>query len=426
MKLSLTSLVSVLTAVLQLTEAAPVPQLSEHSTQLYKRGWDYEAETIKGVNLGGWFVLEPFITPSLFEAFGFDESQIPVDEYHYTQRLGKELAQSRLEQHWASWYSEDDFASIAGTGLNMVRIPIGYWAFRLLDNDPYVQGQTKYLDQALEWCRKYNLKVWIDIHGAPGSQNGFDNSGLRDHYDFQKDSNIAVLYEVLGDFFGKYAQPQYDDVIIGLEVLNEPLGSVLDMAKLNDFWAKGYEILRETSLSQNYVIHDAFTAAHYFDDKFLNNQGFYSVVVDHHHYQVFSTGELQRSIDEHVSVACEWGSEAVSEYHWNLCGEWSAALTDCAKWLNGVGKGARYDGTIAGAYIGSCEGSQDITTWSEDKKDTYRRYIEAQLDAFEKRGGWIFWAWKTETALEWDFQKLFYHSIFPVPLTSRKFGNQCS
>jgi glucan 1,3-beta-glucosidase len=29
-------------------------------------------ETIRGVNLGGWFVLEPWITPSIFEATSDD------------------------------------------------------------------------------------------------------------------------------------------------------------------------------------------------------------------------------------------------------------------------------------------------------------------------------------------------------------------
>ena len=37
----------------------------------FKRGgghnvaWDYDNNVIRGVNLGGWFVLEPYMTPSL-------------------------------------------------------------------------------------------------------------------------------------------------------------------------------------------------------------------------------------------------------------------------------------------------------------------------------------------------------------------------
>lgn len=30
--------------------------------------FNYGGEKVRGVNLGGWFVLEPWITPSIFEA----------------------------------------------------------------------------------------------------------------------------------------------------------------------------------------------------------------------------------------------------------------------------------------------------------------------------------------------------------------------
>lgn len=33
-----------------------------------KLGFGFGSEKIRGVNLGGWFVLEPWITPSIFEA----------------------------------------------------------------------------------------------------------------------------------------------------------------------------------------------------------------------------------------------------------------------------------------------------------------------------------------------------------------------
>nr|ACP74152.2 exo-beta-1,3-glucanase [Cyberlindnera saturnus] len=401
--------------------SSPIP--SQGGAQIYKRSFNYQTDKLRGVNIGGWLVLEPYITPSLFEVFG---DNIPVDEYHYHQYLGAELAQSRLQQHWGSWITEQDFESIKGTGLNFVRIPIGYWAFQKLDSDPYVQGQVEYLDKAIQWARNSGLYVWIDLHGAPGSQNGFDNSGLRDSYEFQNGNNTQITLDVLQQIFDKYGSSDYDDVIIGLELLNEPLGPVLDMAKLNEFWETAYWNLRNSNSTQTVVIHDAFTASGYFNDKFQLNQGYWGLVIDHHHYQVFSQQEVQRSIDEHVEVACQWGKDSKGENLWNLCGEWSAALTDCAKWLNGVGKGARYDQTFGNSqYTGSCTNSQDISTWSSDVKANYRRYIEAQLDAFEQRGGWVFWCWKTENAGEWDFQKLAYNGVFPQPLDDRQYPNQC-
>jgi glucan 1,3-beta-glucosidase len=53
-----------------------------------------------------------------------------------------------------------------------VRIPIGYWAYDVSPGEPYIQGQHNYLLKAIDWAEANNLKVIIDLHGAPGSQNG--------------------------------------------------------------------------------------------------------------------------------------------------------------------------------------------------------------------------------------------------------------
>jgi aryl-phospho-beta-D-glucosidase BglC (GH1 family) len=58
--------------------------------------------------------------------------------------------------------------------LNHVRIPIGYWAYEVASGEPYIQGQREYLLKATDWAGKHGLKVIIDLHGVPGSQNGYD------------------------------------------------------------------------------------------------------------------------------------------------------------------------------------------------------------------------------------------------------------
>ena len=74
---------------------------------------------VYGVNLGGWFVLEPWITPSLF-----NDGQ-SKDEYTLSKALGGK-AQSTLSDHWNSWITQADFDSISKAGLNHVRVPVGY------------------------------------------------------------------------------------------------------------------------------------------------------------------------------------------------------------------------------------------------------------------------------------------------------------
>ena len=56
--------------------------------------------------------------------------------------------------------------------LNHVRIPIGYWAYDVSAGEPYIQGQHDYLLKVIDWAEASNLQVIIDLHGAPGSQNG--------------------------------------------------------------------------------------------------------------------------------------------------------------------------------------------------------------------------------------------------------------
>lgn len=110
-------------------------------------------------------------------------------------------------------------------------------------------------------------------------------------------------------------------------------------------------------------------------------------------------------------------------------GEWSGAFTDCALHLNGFNYGSRMEGSFPGSYwIDSCAGKFGfVSSWSQDWKDSVRRYIEVQLDAYEaKTRGWIFWNFKTEgSAGEWDLFQLLDNGVFPQPLWDRRFGKAC-
>ena len=86
-----------------------------------------------------------------------------VDEYTLCQNVPN--AGDILKNHWDTWASLGDFQKIAGAGFNLVRIPIGYWAFEKYEQDPYIQGAADYLETAIGWARQTGLKVWIDLHG---------------------------------------------------------------------------------------------------------------------------------------------------------------------------------------------------------------------------------------------------------------------
>ncbi|CRG90233.1 glucan 1,3-beta-glucosidase [Talaromyces islandicus] len=418
----------VLTALgclLAVAQAAPSIHVEPRSLS-----FDYSTQKVRGVNLGGWLVLEPWITPSLFEKGG----PAAVDEYTLTQCLGKDAAYSLLSQHWNSFITAGDFQQISAAGMNHVRIPVGYWAVAPLPDDPYVSGQLEILDQAIDWARAANLKVIVDLHGAPGSQNGFDNSGRRGSIGWDKDpANVKATLDAIQALIERYAP--HTDVVTAVEALNEPM-TVMGDAGVNlntlkqyyyDTWGRLREVNQDTVL----VLHDGFQDIDSFNGFMGPGSGVWNIMMDTHHYEVFDDGLLSGNIDQHVQNACNFGKSKVSTTDkWTIVGEWTGAMTDCAKYLNGRGVGARWDGShgSGSTYHGSCDGySQgEVTDLPDNVRSDIRRFTEAQLDAYELKTGWVYWTWTTESAPEWDMKRQLAANVFPNPVTEREYPGQCN
>ena len=350
-----------------------------------------------------------------------------VDEYTLGQKLGQTAAHEILKKHWDSWVTLKDLEKIANSGFNIIRIPIGYWAYNTFDS-PFVPGAAPYLDTAITWARTVGLKVIIDLHGAPGSQNGFDNSGQRlAQPRWQSGNTVEQTLQVLKIISDKYAQASYQDVVIAIQLLNEPLNPKLNAAITQQFYRNGFEQVRNVS-DTTVVLHDAFSQPSSWNG-FLtpSDNNAQNVAVDHHEYQVFDLGVIALSPHQHREQACAAAANYAGVDKWTFVGEWSGAMTDCAKYLNGFGIGARYDGTYPGSsFVGSCVGVNDISGWSQQFKDQTRAYIETQLDVWERTSqGWVWWNFKTESAPEWDAFALIDANVFPQPLSSRKFGSIC-
>ncbi|KAI9704461.1 MAG: exo-1,3-beta-glucanase [Bogoriella megaspora] len=399
----------------------------------WNKGFNFQTETVRGVNIGGWLVLEPFITPSIFEQF--PSSWGIVDEYTLSKKLGAQKAHDTvLKPHWDNWVNQTDFDKISSYGFNLVRIPIGYWAYNSY-GEPFASGATDYMDSAIKWAANAKpkpLKVIVDLHGAPFSQNGFDNSGQRidspGKPGWQGGDSVQQTLDVINTIASKYAVPEMQETVVGIELLNEPMSSDLDVGKIYDFYQKGFDTVRNYSDS-TVVLQDAFRNANNWNG-FLtpSNNNAQHVAIDHHEYQVFNNWQVALQPWEHRQHVCNDAHNYGGADKWTFVGEWSAAMTDCAKWLNGFGKYSRFEGKFEDAPpVGTCGSINDVTAWNQTFKDDTRGYIEAQMEVYEQATrGWIFWNFKTESAPEWDMYKLVEHQVFPQPLSKRKFGAICS
>ncbi|KAF8414411.1 glycoside hydrolase superfamily, partial [Boletus edulis BED1] len=76
-------------------------------------GFPYGSQKVRGVNLGGWLLLEPWITPSIFDNTG---NNAIVDEWTFGQYQNHNTASSVLKNHWNTWITESDFGAIAAAG----------------------------------------------------------------------------------------------------------------------------------------------------------------------------------------------------------------------------------------------------------------------------------------------------------------------
>ncbi|KAH7135753.1 glycoside hydrolase superfamily [Dendryphion nanum] len=424
MMYSKSSVVTALATLLSFTNSAPTREIESRGVS-----YSWGSTKLQGVNIGGWLVLEPFITPSIFERAS--STDYPVgEEWTLCQKLGKEGCLNVLQPHWENFVSLADFQKIKNAGINVVRIPVGYWSY--LDvGAPFTSGAAPYLDRAIGWARDTGLKVIIDLHGAPSSQNGFDHSGQKlAAPGWGQGDSIGQTHAVLKILFDKYAIPSMQDVVVAIQLVNEPFLSKLDPNMVKQFYRDGFNNLRQVS-DTPVMLHDGF-----WDPAWLNNfltpwdNNAQNVIVDHHEYQIFDSGLLTFSTQQHLEQVCKSTEGYSHSDKWTIVGEWSGALTDCAKYLNGFGSGNRIEGTFPGSWpIGSCAGkSGPVSSWSQAWKDDVRRYIETQLDAFEsKTQGWVFWNFKTEgDAGEWDFFQLVDGGVFPQPLGDRRFGRFCN
>lgn len=133
-----------------------------------------------GTNIGGWLVLEPWITPSLFYRF-LDKTNsdgVGMDCWTLCEALGSEYGNKLMRAHYDAWITEDHIKELADREVEIVRLPLGDWT--LSPYGPYtgcMDGAEEKIDWFLDTCAKYGIKVLFDVHGMKGSQNGFDNSG---------------------------------------------------------------------------------------------------------------------------------------------------------------------------------------------------------------------------------------------------------
>ena len=349
---------------------------------------------IRGVNLGNWLVLEKWMSSELFE--GTDAE----DEEDFYAMLTPGEAELRIRMHRDYFIQERDFQHIKTMGLNLVRIPVPHFVFG--EKKPYV-GCIRYLDKAFDWGEKYGLKIMIDLHTVPDSQNGFDNGGLTGVVKWHhKPENIQYTLDVLDALAERYAGRSN---LYGIELLNEPVSeemwqftrnryhardpkraegsTAVPTDVLKDFYIRGYEVVRRhCGEDVAVVLHDGFRLEEWED--FMVEPEYKNVVIDTHMY-------VGAGLEPHME------SRELSDYAVQIEEKFEKALERAQK----------FHSVVVGEWCIANKSAHIKEADEEEKKRIDRLIGDMQMKAWEKCDGWIFWSYKLHTPgrNDWDFER---------------------
>lgn len=129
--------------------------------------------------------------------------------------LGGWLSQCvHTKEHYDTFITESDIKTIAGWGLDHVRLPIDYNLIQD-NNGDFIESGFAYIDSCIDWCGKYGLNMVLDLHKTCGYS--FDE-GEQEFGFFQSDEKIArfkKLWDKLAQRYGKFSSR------LAFELLNE-------------------------------------------------------------------------------------------------------------------------------------------------------------------------------------------------------------
>ena len=208
---------------------------------------------IVGTNLGNW--LNP-------EGYMFDFKKTNCEwmiNDMVCELAGPDFAREFWQAFKDNYITEADIAYIKQTGANTIRLPFNYKLFTREDymgkNDE-TEG-FKQMDKVMDWCRKYDLHLILDMHDCPGGQTG-DNIDNGHGYPwlFESESSQQLFCQIWQKIASRYKD---EPVILGYELMNEPIATMFSdslraalNAKLEPLYKRATKAIRE--VDQNHII----------------------------------------------------------------------------------------------------------------------------------------------------------------------------
>ncbi|XP_050126855.1 probable glucan 1,3-beta-glucosidase A isoform X6 [Malus sylvestris] len=398
---------------------------------------------VRGVNLGGWLVVEGWIKPSLFDDIPNEDmldgtqvqlksvtlekyvsaengggmnvsvdrdiasswetfratlqTQLTADypgkpgwednaatfeitivantlhgDYQLTNGYGYSKAKDILKRHRNSFITVGDFSFLYRHGINTVRIPVGWWiAYDPDPPAPFIGGTLEALDNAFSWAQAYNIKCIIDLHAAPGSQNGMEHSASRDgSTDWPNPDYISQTLHVIDFLASRYAR---HPALLGIELLNEPSAAAVPLDTLVSYYKQGYQIVRKYSSAAYVIVCQRIGNADPLE-LYQANIDSHHLVVDLHYYNLFDNFFVNMSAVDNMQFIYK-----SREAQLQALNSANGPLVLIGEWVN----------------------EWNVTNGSQTD---YQDFGRVQLEVYNLASfGWAYWTLKNDRP-HWDFE----------------------
>ncbi|KAM1426867.1 hypothetical protein PS1_019351 [Malus domestica] len=293
-------------------------------------------------------------------------------DYQLTNGYGYSKAKDILKRHRNSFITVGDFSFLYRHGINTVRIPVGWWiAYDPDPPAPFIGGTLEALDNAFSWAQAYNIKCIIDLHAAPGSQNGMEHSASRDgSTDWPNPDHISQTLHVIDFLASRYAR---HPALLGIELLNEPSAAAVPLDTLVSYYKQGYQIVRKYSSAAYVIVCQRIGNADPLE-LYQANIGSHHLVVDLHYYNLFDNFFVNMSAVDNMQFIYK-----SREAQLQALNSANGPLVLIGEWVN----------------------EWNVTNGSQTD---YQDFGRVQLEVYNLASfGWAYWTLKNDRP-HWDFE----------------------
>ncbi|XP_073059725.1 glucan 1,3-beta-glucosidase-like [Primulina eburnea] len=238
---------------------------------------------IRGVNLGGWLVIEGWIKPSFFHDIPngdiLDGTEIQLKSVTLkkyvsaengggaTVTIDRDTPQSweTFQQLWRSSGDEDNITAVA-------QLPSGTETFYLERNN----------DNRINTGEQISIQfIWhlsdTECSNASVSRDGFTGWATPEY--------ISKTLEVIDFLASRYAK---HPALLGIELLNESSAATVPLDILVSFYKQGYQIVPKYTSTAYVIFRQRISNADPYE-LYQANLGRVNAVIDLHYYNLFDT-----------------------------------------------------------------------------------------------------------------------------------------